>query len=485
MPDSNEKRHSGSADLGEILAALVVFPIGLLLLILIAIPSSYEALDAYRWTSVPSVHIADKYREEKTSNGMITKRHYAVKYSYLWQGSEYSSQRLTLWDTVNSPNSDKIKKALYSRLMMAERAGEEVNIWVNPENPADAVVDRSPHWGYLLALWIAALMFSLAGYGGVRRLFQIAKAPEGDTPWLANPKWRSNLFYSDVRTYIYAYWVLVIALITSGVFLMTAVSDNSIHGSLLIVVFTYLILVAVAICAAIKATQQWWRYGTSPLILDPFPGAIGGDVGGKIQFRIPYQRGSRAETQLTATKNAKRDDGSSFVTTVEWQKDGYASVTEGKGGLAVQFRFTVPQGLPESDISHEHSRFAEYHYEWTLRVSLITPQDEITRNYEIPVYATGEHTSAAITNTSQEHPLLFGIPLRSRFVSYYDIKEVAFKLVPRTKLTEFSQAEHIVYAATDKGEIILAERIAGRRKAVLVAEHLRQLIKLDERLASA
>ena len=80
--------------------------------------------------------------------------------------------------------------------------------------------------------------------------------------------------------------------------------------------------------------------------------------------------------------------------------------------------------------------------------------------------------------------LLLGIALRSRYVSYFDIRNISFKLTPGKQRGQSHQAEHLVYATTNQGEIILAERIEGRRKAELVCEHLRKLTRLDERLAS-
>ena len=38
-------------------------------------------------------------------------------------------------------------------------------------------------------------------------------------------------------------------------------------------------------------TPEWRRFGAAPALLDPFPGAIGGNVGGVIDVNFPYATG--------------------------------------------------------------------------------------------------------------------------------------------------------------------------------------------------
>ena len=39
---------------------------------------------------------------------------------------------------------------------------------------------------------------------------------------------------------------------------------------------------------AVRQTLAWRCFGMTLLELDPFPGAIGGDIGGLLELRLPY-----------------------------------------------------------------------------------------------------------------------------------------------------------------------------------------------------
>lgn len=585
--ESNNMRHHGASGTGEILAGVLFFPIGLLLIFFAAIPITYSSLDVYRWTAVPAEVISVELNETRDSESSAPKKSVAAQIQYQWNGINFTSKKLHILGVGNL--SSDWSSHTFKKLKAAMDEGSAVTAWVKPSEPHRAVIDRTFVWGQVLLVWFVSLIFCLLGYLGLRHVFQSGSAPNGDEPWLANPKWRDNLIYSDARSGVTFWWITALILGVIGIlpFTATSTTGSSVTTSevQLITVFPLNLLVMAAFGVAFKSTWQWWRYGASPLILDPFPGAIGGDVAGEILFKMPYHRGTKAEVQLTAARKDERRDKEGFDTTVEWQEDGYAQVAEKNGEIALQFRFAVPEGLPQSDISDERRRYANRHYEWTLHVTVKTPQEEIKRKYEIPVYPTAQLTSTIEVDTLQENPfanhhhaahqilpvirqqgaetilkfpmrgftvgmqlllwfglglsllggivlfgssainiarvtsviylslgllivgrtlyhhfnalqvqftgniviserLLLGIALRSRYVSYFDIRNISFKLTPGKQRGQSHQAEHLVYATTNQGEIILAERIEGRRKAELVCEHLRKLTRLDERLAA-
>ena len=579
---NKDRRHSGGAGAGEILAGFVFLPAGLLLIIFIAIPKSYDALSSDKWIKVQAELVeVDKY-EYNNLNTDNTRYDFLAKYQYKRQGKThfYYHTYYLLKDAQQSPDNSQT----HTWVSTTEEISKTTSLWVNTETTNETKKKPGINWTEIVVMWLVPSIFCLLGYLGLRHVFKSGKAPEGETPWLANPKWRDNVIYSGSRSKLYFYWSATIILTIVGFIPMTGSNGNATLEIRLIAIFPFNILLLASVAAAVKASRQWWRYGASPLTLDPFPGAIGGDVAGEILLRIPYSQNIKAEVQLTATRNDARHN--KHGTTVEWQKDGYASATEKDGHIALQFRFAVPDGLPQSDISYKRRRYANRYYEWTLNVTVETPQDEIKREYEIPVYPTAQHSSIIEVDTLQEDPfansqhaahqilpkvqhqgaettlkfpmrgktngmlfilylgttfiflgmlsllsnsfdheilslaatlpiisgliiigyalyrhlntlrvqftgniviserLLLGIALRSHFVSYYDIKVIVFNLAPGTKKGASHQAEYVVCAVTNKGNIVLAERIEGHRETELVCEHLRKLTRLDERLAA-
>ena len=357
---SDNMRHHGASGTGEILAGLLFFPRGLRAIIFGAIPVTYESLNVYRWVAVPAEILSVELTEKRDKDGDIYHR-VTAQYRYQWHDLTYTSEKLHSMGAHNQ--TDEWNRQIYTRLKKALEKGIPAIAWCNPSAPSESVIERDFHWPMLLLFWFVPSVFCLLGYLCLRHVFMSDIAPEGDAPWIANPKWRNNLIDSDARSNISFYWIITTILFVIGILPMTSSGGEVSREIRLIYVFPFNLLLLASAAAAVKATLHWWRYGASPLTLDPFPGAIGGDVGGEVIFRIPYQQGIKAEVQLTAARKDERSDKEGFDTTIEWQEDGYASVTENEGHIALRFRFEVPEELPQSDISYERRRFANRHYE--------------------------------------------------------------------------------------------------------------------------
>lgn len=115
------------------------------------------------------------------------------------------------------------------------------------------------------------------------------------------------------------------------------VVDKGNYAGLLALVFP---LVGIGLLVwAIRRTREWRRFGPAPVSLDPFPGSIGGHVGGTIDLAVPFDPAAR---------------------------------------------FDVPEGLDESDAVKKNDR----HHLWRLNLSAELPGADLDRDYEIPVYAT-------------------------------------------------------------------------------------------------
>ena len=67
-----------------------------------------------------------------------------------------------------------------------------------------------------------------------------------------------------------------------------------------------------------------------------------------------------------------------------------ASTSSGQRGSRLSFRFAVPEDLEESAADQSEASY----YLWRLNVKADLPGVDIDRDYEIPVYATGESSAA-------------------------------------------------------------------------------------------
>jgi len=151
--------------------------------------------------------------------------------------------------------------------------------------------------------------------------------------------------------------------------------------------------------SAIKQTKAWLALGPTPLCLDPFPGSIGGHVGGLIDTNISYNANNRFEVTLSCCKSYISGSGKDRKRkeSVVWQTEGFCQPEVGPQGTRLSFRFDVPDNLPESDPKNQE----RYHL-WRLSLSATLDGPDLNRSFEIPVFKTGTQ-SASIEQCSIQH----------------------------------------------------------------------------------
>lgn len=152
---------------------------------------------------------------------------------------------------------------------------------------------------------------------------------------------------------------------------------------------------------AIKGTRTHFTVGTMALQLDPFPGSIGGDVGGRIYTHLPLTLLTKGPIRVTlecteyylSPKSRERHSRS------VWQREGLAQVHAVDGQCELRFRFELPQGLnPTSPKSDRYHR-------WFITLYSDLPGTAINRQYEIPVVTSGECSSESLWGVDwREHP---------------------------------------------------------------------------------
>jgi len=141
---------------------------------------------------------------------------------------------------------------------------------------------------------------------------------------------------------------------------------------------------------AVRRTLEWRRFGPAPLTLDPFPGSIGGHVGGTIDVKLPYDANARFSLTLTNLYSYISGSGKnrSRTSRAEWQDTQVAHATSGVQGTRLSFRFDVPDKLQESDAEKKEDDY----YLWNLNLKAELQGVDIDRDYEIPVYGTQQQS---------------------------------------------------------------------------------------------
>jgi hypothetical protein len=217
-----------------------------------------------------------------------------------------------------------------------------------------------------------------------------------DKPWLINDKWprtlRSNAKKSMIAAWSFAgFWNLVS---WPAVFVLPEELGRVNWAALLVTLFPAIGLLLVF--WAVKVTREWLKYGITELTLDPYPGSIGGHVGGTIVIQgadasVPFEVTAecvRTSVKIQGGKSRRESE-------VLWQTSGIAESVALGGGAEVRFRFDVPSGLPASDDDDELS------HTWLIKLESRQADVALRRAFEIGVFPTAEHAGAIGVDTSK------------------------------------------------------------------------------------
>jgi len=217
-------------------------------------------------------------------------------------------------------------------------------------------------------------------------------------PWLGVDKWVNGRITSGGKLVLYVllgfavFWNLIIVPIIinqwddlAGIFERLVIYDVNTYDARLILP---LLLAAnlFLIPSLIRQWRQWSKFGRLYMTLDPYPGAIGGQIGGYLDIpAVRYRDGMPVDVRVNCVKVSISRSGKSRSRSdsVAWRKKARAAVRWGSAGVRVEFVADVEDDLPPS--TREAGRNGSCY--WSVRVRL--PEAGFDRGYEIPVFNTG------------------------------------------------------------------------------------------------
>ena len=377
---------------GRIFTSLFALPfagVGVWMLWLVS-SSLMDAWEMRDWLPAEAQVISAGYT---TSSGDDSDTYEAyAQYRYYWNGQTFTGDRVSIGS--GGDNIGDYQTETGNRLRAAQQSGRPITVYVNPEQPSEAIVNRDLRWSMVGFKSIFVLVFGGVGFG---LLFAALRAPKAkdvtlpryaDQPWLLNDKWQTDTIRSDSKAAMWGAWVFAAIwnLVSAPLpfVLFDEVTNKQNYIALVGLLFP---LVGIGLLWwAISRTLEWRRFGPAPFTMDPFPGAIGGHVGGAIDLNLPFD--PQARLQLTLTNLYSYESGSgknrSRKEKAKWQDKLVAHAQPSSSGTRLTFRFDVPGELDESDAQQEDK---SYHL-WRLNLKADLAGPDIDRDYEIPVYAT-------------------------------------------------------------------------------------------------
>ncbi len=367
----------------------------------------------------------------------------AANYRYSVNGIDYQNDRVYV-----SPVNDNIgsyHQDLYRHLQSLKSNNQPVTIWYNPADPAQSVIDRDMRWGLFALMSGFCAIFILAGlgicYGALRSASTASpprrpsmtelrrqwrqKQPVSDnsesffaflqqqaehsrqppamkekpaysatnrSPWLERKQWRDNRIRSGAKASLYAIWAFAVLWNAISSPILFAFEDELKRGNYAVLIGALFPIVGlILLIIAWKKTRAWQRFGIIELRMDPFPGSIGGHVGGSLLLKnvsdlhTPYKIVLECVYSYVSGsgKNRSRREN------VKWAEQGVAAANASGRGVRLEFRFDVPENLPEADIAQR----GDYYF-WRLGVSAELAGINLDRQYNIPVFNTGTQSRA-------------------------------------------------------------------------------------------
>jgi hypothetical protein len=374
------------------LFALPFFSVGVWMLWSVS-TSFMSAYEMQSWVQVEARLTRGGY-DTRVGDDSDTYEAYA-EYTYSFQGQSYTANRVSIHRGAD--NIGNYQQTIGRNLGNASARGETILVYVDPENPGDAIIDRGIRWAMIGFRSIFLLVFGGVGLGLLILIWRAPKEKDksdpkfADSPWLLNDDWQSATVRSSSKASMYGVWALAAFWNLVSAPLPFIIYDEVVNKQ------NYIALVGLLFTAvgiwlitwAIRRTLEWRRFGATPVVLDPFPGSIGGHVGGTIEIGLPFNAAHDFEISLTnihsymsgSGKNRNRKESA------KWQDAIVAHAEPGGTGTRLTFRFDVPAGLSESDADQDDS-----YYIWRLALNAELDGTDLDRNYDIPVYATAQHS---------------------------------------------------------------------------------------------
>ena len=368
---------------------------GLFVLVMFTGGSVYDAVRMQSWVETDANIISS---EVKHYSGDSTTYKVVADYTYSVNGRTYEGDRVSIHsgsDNVGSYHHDMNRKL--------QRSNKEVTVFYNPDKPSEAVIDRSLRWEMLGFTAIFGFIFGLVGCGimyfGFKGDTRIVSPETADKPWLSNPKWSENKITSGVKAEMYGliFFSLIWNLIVWPILLFNGADIvEEVHPMVLPIMAIFPIAGLFLIYITFKAIRQHRTFGKTPLTLTPFPGSIGGQIGGKIVFDKNISSLNTFPVKVLCLKKHISGSGKNRRTNERliWEGDTFARHFTHGVGSGLEFSVDVPDNLPETELNKENSW-----HEW--RVDVESPDIKLKRSFEIPVYRTAE--TSTVTYKVPQH----------------------------------------------------------------------------------
>lgn len=391
-PARRKQRRNGALWLGVF--GSIFFLVGLGFVVLGLVPTVVDSVRMRQWEPVKAQLLEARLQSSRSSKGGTTYRAHAT-YRYVVNGETHVGRRVAVSNTAD--NIGDFWYRLGRQLEYAREHDQVVTAWINPADPADAVLDRSLRWP-LLGFWsVFVVVFGGIGVGllaWARHTWRLANQPEhplaATRPWMQYPEWTGPAIASNLRAERWVFTGMGLVFLVIGVAVSALALPDALNGRPIVWVVLLFPLAGLAMCwQAIKRWRLHHRFGSAALLLSPHPAPLGGQVA--MQLELPMQMGPQARVVMALSCLERSTSGSgddrSTREHLQWEDEGVARLMPTAGGTRVHWQTALPGHLPPSSPPGEDGTV------WRVSGNSRGLDGEFSATYDIPVFATGASTS--------------------------------------------------------------------------------------------
>lgn len=369
----------------------------------------------------------------------------SAKYTYAFRGELFQNDRVYLADF--SDNIGSYHSKLYSKLHRSKQSGAAVEVWVNPIRPNESVLDRSMRWGLFSAMCAFFSVFIFIGIFVMYSSFSAPKIKRSGRPsilalrkewkskregtesfvsflgkyrserqkqpkaskkensnihldWKGRKEWQTSKIRSSAKSGTMVMWLFALfwnAVSYTISFIIFNDWNRQDYGALFVFIFPLAGLFL--LYQAIKLSREYSRFGIIELDMDPYPGAIGGNIGGTLKINNLSSWDSKFIVSAECVYSYVSGSGKSRSRKerIHWEEEGLAKASRVGKSILLKFCFTVPEDLPEADVAQSGN-----YYFWRVKVQADLPGVDLKRSYNIPVFATGETSQGFLHDISEQ-----------------------------------------------------------------------------------
>ncbi len=352
-------------------------------------------LSARSWVETPATIIRTDlkvHHGRKSTTYEVT-----AEYRYDFGGRKYTGNRVGL--ASGPDNIGSFHQNAYRELSDCQKSGTPFPCFVNPADPAQALLYRDLRWEMVAFQMIFVLAFGGVGFGllfggltamGRQRAEAALAKAHPQSPWMWKADWAAGRIVSSAKKTMLAaltialFWNLVTAplwLVLPGEIL-----DKGNGWALLGLVFPAIGLLLAG--WAIFCVLRWRKFGQSVLQMAFVPGVIGGQFAGVIQTSAKVRPEDGFHLRLRCVRQVTTGSGKQRRTSEStlWEEEGtvmHELLEDQAEQSAIPVEFQIPSDCEPSDERNPNDRTL-----WRLTASAKVPGIDYSVAFEVPVFKT-------------------------------------------------------------------------------------------------